>query len=380
MEIELKKGDSVKFNKEKKFIYIKPLGSGGTGDTHLFRDETTNMLFAFKKYAPKELKFKEEFYKRFVDEIKILFSLSHQNIVRVYNYYLYPDLNLGYLQMEYIEGESINEFNPDNSEKDWNSIFIETISTFEYLEMNNVLHRDIRPSNILIDKNENIKIIDFGFGKKLENFNENAKSIFLNWPVSELPDEVKLNKEYNHQTEVYFLGKLFQKLIKKCKDNFKFEHIIEKMINVSPNMRYKSFNEVKKAISDGVLSEVNFNSDQKQVYINFANELIKHINKYIDKYNPVDDLNYTLNELAQVIHDSALEEFIQNNTKLIRCFINSGYNYNSTNDIKVETVVDFYRLLNSLSPRKQKIVLDNIYTRLSIIEVEISYDDGDIPF
>jgi hypothetical protein len=145
-------------------------------------------------------------------------------------------------------------------------------------------------------------------------------------------------------------------------------------------MRYKSFNEVKKAISDGVLSEVNFNSDQKQVYINFANELIKHINKYIDKYNPVDDLNYTLNELAQVIHDSALEEFIQNNTKLIRCFINSGYNYNSTNDIKVETVVDFYRLLNSLSPRKQKIVLDNIYTRLSIIEVEISYDDGDIPF
>ncbi|MEY8001440.1 protein kinase family protein [Clostridium sp. Mt-5] len=380
MERELKKGDSVKFNKEKEFIYIKPLGSGGTGDTHLFKDETTDMLFAFKKYSPKDLKYKEEYYKRFVDEIKILFKLSHKNIVRVYNYYLYPNLNLGYLQMEYIEGQSIDKFNPNNSTKNWNSIFIETISAFKYLEANNVLHRDIRPTNILIDKDENIKIIDFGFGKKLENFQENAKSVFLNWPVSELPNEVKFNKEYNHQTEVYFLGKLFQKLIRNYKDSFKFNHIIEKMINVDPNERYKSFNEVTKAISDGVLSEIDFTENEKQVYINFANGLIGHINNYIDNYNPINDLNYTLNELAQVIHDSALEEFIQNNTRLIRCFINGTYRYIPTNDIKVETIVGFYKLLNNLSLRKQKIVLDNIYTRLSKIKVEISYDDGDIPF
>lgn len=43
-------GDVITFNAKKNFTYIKPLGNGGTGDTHLFKDETTDMLFAIKKY------------------------------------------------------------------------------------------------------------------------------------------------------------------------------------------------------------------------------------------------------------------------------------------------------------------------------------------
>ena len=46
------------------------------------------------------------------------------------------------------------------------------------------------PSNIIIDTNGNIKIIDFGFGKKLSSIKEAAGSIFLNWPVSEQPLEI----------------------------------------------------------------------------------------------------------------------------------------------------------------------------------------------
>lgn len=46
-------GELVKFDSMKNFRYLSPLGSGGTGDAHLFKDETTDMLFAFKKYAPK---------------------------------------------------------------------------------------------------------------------------------------------------------------------------------------------------------------------------------------------------------------------------------------------------------------------------------------
>lgn len=83
----LKAGDIVEFDRIKQFRYIESLGEGGTGDTHLFKDETTDMLFAFKKYAPKDLDFIDEYYSRFVEEIKILFRISHPNIVRVYNYY-----------------------------------------------------------------------------------------------------------------------------------------------------------------------------------------------------------------------------------------------------------------------------------------------------
>ena len=49
----LKEGEEIVFDRKKTFKYIKGLGSGGTGDTYLFKDEMTDMLFAIKKYAPK---------------------------------------------------------------------------------------------------------------------------------------------------------------------------------------------------------------------------------------------------------------------------------------------------------------------------------------
>ena len=107
---EIENGKIIEFNNMKKvFEYVRKLGFGGTGDTHLLKDNTTNMEFAFKKYVPKDKERKSELYDRFVDEIKILFKISHPNIVRIYNYYLYPEIKLGYLQMEYIDGMSIDK-------------------------------------------------------------------------------------------------------------------------------------------------------------------------------------------------------------------------------------------------------------------------------
>ena len=182
-------GKIIAFDRKKYFKYIRPLGAGGTGDTFLFKDETTDTFFAIKKYSPKGNNDIEDNYYRFVQEVKILFNISHANIVRIYNYYLYPETKSGYLQMEYIDGVPIDKFEP-YKEKSWNEIFIDTINSFKYLEDRSILHRDIRPSNIIIDTNGNIKIIDFGFGKKLSSIKEAAGSIFLNWPVSEQPLEI----------------------------------------------------------------------------------------------------------------------------------------------------------------------------------------------
>ena len=80
----MKAGDNVEFNQSKYFRFVRELGSGGTGVTNLFKDETTNTFFAIKKYQPSEenTAYREVFYQRFVEEIKILFKLSHPNIVR----------------------------------------------------------------------------------------------------------------------------------------------------------------------------------------------------------------------------------------------------------------------------------------------------------
>ena len=74
----------VTFDSSKPFKYIKNLGSGGTGNTKLFLDESVGILFAIKKYSPSKDNDVDDCYKRFIDEIKILFTISHKNIVRIY--------------------------------------------------------------------------------------------------------------------------------------------------------------------------------------------------------------------------------------------------------------------------------------------------------
>lgn len=375
----MKHGDIVTFDTKKNFTHIKPLGEGGTGDTYLFKDETTDMLFAFKKYVPKDSRFIDEYYTRFVDEIKILFNISHPNIVRIYNYYLYPIAKTGFLQMEYIDGESIDKFAPyPLGAKDWNDIFSEVVAAFEYLEENHILHRDIRPANILIDKNNTVKIIDFGFGKQFSGTTGEENSILLNWPATEMPDEVQLNQEYDVCTEIYFLGTLFRHLLKDYMDEFHFRHILEKMIRLNPAQRYNSFFDISSDISAGVLSEINFSNKEKAVYQEFVDTLEKHIYHYNGKYSPLNNISIILNKLGELIRHSALEHVIQNNNQLIGCFIAGSYAYNPSKYIRIQTVTDFYSFVTALSPAKQKIVFDNISNHLSTIEVKI--EDDELPF
>ncbi|CAG9614909.1 Serine/threonine-protein kinase PknD [Bacillus rhizoplanae] len=372
----VKPGTVVTFDRVKQFIHIESLGQGGTGDTHLFRDETTDMFFAFKKYAPKDSNYIDENYERFVDEIKILFTISHPNIVRVYNYYLYPESKLGYLQMEYIDGVSIADFKPFLG-KGWEEIFTETISAFEYLESKNILHRDIRPANILIDKHENVKVIDFGFGKKLAGQDQDGRSVLLNWPVTQLPNETADEGIYNHQSEIYFVGKLFSNIIGENLTNFKFKYIIDKMIQLDPRERYASFRDISVDISQGVLA-INFTEEEKSLYRDFAEILSKYIVSHTNRYEPVNDPNIIMNRLSTLIRNSSLETYIQDNSKLISCFVDNYFTYKSAIDIPLSIIINFYQLLQQLVSYKQKIVLDNIDMRLSQITIEI--DPDDLPF
>lgn len=371
-------GDVITFDAKKNFTFIKTLGAGGTGDAHLFKDETTDMLFAFKKYVPKNITYVDEYYSRFVEEIKILLNISHPNIVRIYNYYLYPQAKTGFLQMEYVDGICIDQYDPMPWDKSWEDIFCDIVDAFEYLEKHHILHRDIRPANIMINTNGNVKIIDFGFGKQLNCATNDKNSILLNWPATEMPNEVQLNQEYDERTEIFFVGTLFRHLLRNEISNFRFEHIIEKMVKINPEQRYSSFSAIAADISSGVLSEIDFTHKQKEYYRNFANALSSHIHNFQSKYSPKSDIAQTISDLAVLIRNSSLEECIQDNSKLIGCFVAGGYSYNPSKNIPVQVLIDFYGLVTGLDFAKRKILFDNIYTRLSTIPIKL--DDDELPF
>lgn len=115
----------IEFVRSKDYKYIREIGQGGTGRTVLLKDEIIDECFVCKKYSPYQKEHKELLFGYFKDEIKILHLLNHPNIVRIYNYYLYPDKHTGYILMEYIEGDNIDNFLKLNPEK-LNDIFTQT--------------------------------------------------------------------------------------------------------------------------------------------------------------------------------------------------------------------------------------------------------------
>lgn len=377
--MNLEKNEILKFTRSKDYIFEKFVGQGGTGKTVLLRDDLLDTSFICKKYEPVGLNDKEECFIRFIDEIKILYMLSHTNIVRIYNYYLYPTNTTGYILMEYINGKTIEEFLLWEQDETFEKIFIQLIEGFNYMEVNSILHRDIKPDNILVTNEGVVKIIDFGFGKKVLTDSTDEASVLLNWPVSELPDEVS-NWLYDHKTDIYFLGKMFKKLLQDNTINdFKYQHIIDKMIINNPDKRIESFASILNSISNDVLEQINFTEYEKSVYIRFASELEEHINHFSIEPKFEKNQDIILEDIGDLIKQCALEDYVQNNNSLIDCFIiNGGYNYSTTKNIDVCYVIDFYKLLTSYSNNTRKIVIENIIARLKSIPTIQSYDT--LPF
>lgn len=369
----------VTFDSSKKFKYIKDLGTGGTGETRLFLDESVNFYFAIKKYSPIKGNDVDACYIRFIDEIKILFNLFHKNVVRVFNYYLYPEHKTGYIQMEYVNGLSIDKINPIDYDKSWNDYFVDVINAFDYLHSNHILHRDIRPSNFMINENGIIKVIDFGFGKKIGIDNE-KNSILLNWPASIPPEEVTIDDEYNYSTEIYYIGEMFKHLTEDD-DTFLYNSILKKMIEVSPNNRYKTRKEIKEDISNNLLKQVDFNENEKEIYIEFANSLYNSIVKFTSepefKYNPKE----IRENLEKVVRISSLEKYVQRNNDVISCFVNAGIRYKVSHTITSKVLIDFYKLFINSDLTKKSIIIDSIIARLKNVKIDYpSILDDDLPF
>ncbi len=224
----------INFLRQKEYKYVKDLGRGGLGQAILIEDEVINEKFVCKKYSPIYAEHKELYFKNFIQEIKLLHLLNHQNIVRVYNYYLYPEKHTGYILMEFIDGENIQDYISQNPDK-INEIFEQVIDGFLHLEKINILHRDIRPQNILVTSNGLVKIIDFGFGKQIKFQDEDFdKSISLNWRYT--PPHEFSQKIYDFKTELYFLGALFSEIVNELDlQFFKYKSVFEK--NGSPSLR-----------------------------------------------------------------------------------------------------------------------------------------------
>lgn len=381
LEIEkMEAGQVIKFSKPKYYEFVKALKAGGTGKTLLMRDSTINELFVCKKYDPEQKEYEGEFYNRFVEEIKIMYSVYHNNIVRIYDYFLYPEYKTGYIIMEYIKGENIEEYFRLADGEDINSIFVQIINAFLYLEQHNILHRDIRATNIMIDEKGDIKVIDFGFGKKLiEEQQENQASVLLNWPASKVPDEI-YSEQYGIQTEIFYVGYLIKNIIEKYNIKcFKYGILLEKMIQVNPVNRIHSFEEIQNSIAEQTFEQINFTDEEKEIYQKFANSICALLYQIKDSLSIEKDSSIIIGKLRVILRDNSLEEYITNVTTLISIFVKSDYRYYN-NKVEVYKVKDFYEFFLNQADAVKEIILNNLYGRIGNIPVIDSAFDEELPF
>ncbi|WP_160007384.1 protein kinase [Rhizobium sp. 18055] len=377
---------TIEFNRPTKYKALKRLGAGACGETVLIHDENMDCYFVAKKYSPFFTQSESpenfaELLKRFNYEARILFRLNHPNIVRVYSYYDYAEFHTAYILMEYIDGENIVDFARRNPSM-LDTIFEKIIDGFSHLEEKNILHRDIRPLNILVDQIGNPKIIDFGFGKRLEDVPEDAgKSITLNWWCETPPEFTR--SIYDFQTEVYFVGKLFEQIITaEGLSAFKYLKLVRLMCERNRDKRYRTFSEVKNAVIAGQFEELSFSYEETKTYRNFANALCYTISSIDPSAKYERDHDKIIPALEAIFRQSMLEEHVPMPNKIASAFIRGSFKYWTNRHFETEKLRDFLSTLNSFPPDKQSIVLENLLTRLDSVKrtkPQSDFDD-DIPF
>ena len=211
-------------NKDNKISHYeigKVIGKGAYATVKICKNKITQEKFAMKIYEKKILN--DNIKKKCIlREIEILKKLNHPNIVKLYDTII-SDKNILLIQ-ELVNGISLRDFynkeirNQKNiSEKKYKILtilFKQIFSAFDYIHKKNIFHRDIKLENILLTKNYEIKIIDFGFG--LYNPRNYLQKFFCGTPNYMAP-EIIMKKEYDGQkADMWSLGILLYKLF--CAD------------------------------------------------------------------------------------------------------------------------------------------------------------------
>lgn len=382
-------GDIIPFVKQKDYIMVNnDLGGGSFGKTVLLQDPFIDELFVAKKYEPEYEEIKEQFYKNFLDEIKILYKLNHRNIVRIYNYYAYENIFTGYILMEYIDGKNIGTFinnyiaSFENSTLD--DVFLQLIDAFCYIEAHGIIHRDIREGNILIDKSGTVKVIDFGIGKMATKADENTDSLVseINRDASDTLPQEYYEKVYTNLTDMFYLAELFGRLIdnsKTCnRTDFSYNDILYKMMEKYPESRFESFSAIREAIGKHDFLNMNISDEDRRIYQEFSNSVYNSLTSYMSEPRFNTDCAIFISRLEKALTINLFETVIQKNADIISCIVECGYRYDNKVNILNETVKQFLDWFRLSTPQSQALVLNNLISKIS--DIQIIEPEPDLPF
>lgn len=189
----------------KRYQIIDKLGSGGMAYAYKARDMRLGR-FVTVKVLKDEYAENAEFLTKFSSEASAAASLSHHNIVRVYD--VGEDRGINYIVMEYVHGQSLKKTIDEKAPFDTLttlSVALQIASALSHAHKHHVVHRDIKPQNILVAVDGTIKVTDFGIARAATT-NTYAADVNAMGSVHYFSPEQARGGYINEKSDIYSLG------------------------------------------------------------------------------------------------------------------------------------------------------------------------------
>jgi len=190
-------------------VEYRRIGRGSFSSVYRGYCQNTDKTVAVKKI---ELDSVKKIKQRIKKEIKICKMLKHPNVIETYD--VIHDKMGGniYIIMEYCEGGHLGNLlkNKPISEKEAKNYMKQIANGLQYLMDNSILHRDLKPQNIMVNKDNNLKIADFGFARYFQV--DTVAETLCGTPLYMAPEIMK-DRKYNYKSDLWSVGVILYQMV-----------------------------------------------------------------------------------------------------------------------------------------------------------------------
>ena len=195
-----------------RYQIIEELGKGGMGKVYKAHDNEIKEKVALKLLKP-EISADNKTIERFQNELKFARKIGHRNVCRMYD--LNKEEGSYYITMEYIEGQDLKGLIRQTGQLTvGKSVFIakQVCDGLTEAHRLGVVHRDLKPQNIMIDKEGNARIMDFGIARSVSEKGITAAGVMIGTPEYMSPEQAEA-KEVDRRSDIYSLGVIMYEML-----------------------------------------------------------------------------------------------------------------------------------------------------------------------